>query len=81
MIGQTNYMSKQYIDKNNARSLPGQTIFDVGARYESAIADQKVTWRLAVKNVANKAYWTSTHYTQMGLGAPRTVMLSATVDF
>lgn len=81
LIGQTNYMSKQYIDKNNERSLPGQTIFDVGARYESAIADQKVTWRLAVKNVANKAYWTSTHYTQMGLGAPRTVMLSATVDF
>ncbi|MFY2509047.1 TonB-dependent receptor [Vibrio pectenicida] len=81
LIGQTKYMSKQYINSQNTLSVSGQTIFDLGARYQSKIAEQDVTWRLAVNNVTDEAYWTTTHYASLALGAPRTVMLSASVDF
>ncbi len=79
LSGNANAMSKQYIANDNDLSLAGHTIYDIGARYESQVLDQSLTWRVKVKNVTNKAYWTSAHYTSLGLGAPRTVMLSATL--
>ncbi|WP_182026292.1 TonB-dependent receptor [Vibrio rotiferianus] len=81
LIGQANYMSEQYIDAQNTQSLSAQTIFDLGARYNSTIAETNVVWRLNVNNVTDEDYWTSTHYATLALGAPRTVMLSATADF
>ncbi len=81
LIGQANYMSEQYIDAQNTQSLSAQTIFDLGARYNSKIADTSVIWRVSVNNVLDEDYWTTTHYADLALGAPRTVMLSATADF
>ncbi|TCK09276.1 TonB-dependent receptor [Marinobacterium mangrovicola] len=81
LTGNATSVSEQYIDADNEISLPGHTIFDVGARYETRLADQSVTWRLNVKNLTDKAYWAMPHYSSLGLGAPRTVMLSATMDF
>nr|WP_319556620.1 TonB-dependent receptor [uncultured Vibrio sp.] len=81
LIGQANYMSEQFIDAQNTQSLSAQTIFDLGARYNSRIADTSVIWRLTVNNVLDEDYWTTTHYADLALGAPRTVMLSATADF
>ncbi|MYM58162.1 TonB-dependent siderophore receptor [Vibrio sp. OCN044] len=81
LIGQAQYMSKQYINEQNTLSVSGETIFDLGARYQSKIAEKNVTWRLAVNNVTDEDYWTTTHYADLALGAPRTVMLSASVDF
>ena len=71
--------SRQYIDAANTLHTPGRTVFDVGARYVLPTADCRVTLRASVQNVANKAYWAGQFYS--GLGAPRTVLLSATVDF
>ncbi|ELA7356240.1 TonB-dependent receptor [Vibrio alginolyticus] len=81
LIGQANYMSEQYIDAQNTQTLPAQTILDLGARYNSKIAETSVVWRLSVNNVLDEDYWTTTHYADLALGAPRTVMLSATADF
>ncbi|MDF5491026.1 TonB-dependent receptor, partial [Vibrio parahaemolyticus] len=81
LIGQANYMSEQYIDAQNTQALPAQTILDLGARYNSNIAETSVVWRLSVNNVLDEDYWTTTHYADLALGAPRTVMLSATADF
>ncbi len=81
LIGQANYMSEQYIDAQNTQALPAQTILDLGARYNSKIAETSVVWRLSVNNVLDEDYWTTTHYADLALGASRTVMLSATADF
>ena len=51
----------------------------MGARYVLPTAGRRITLRAAVQNVTNKAYWAGQLY--YGLGAPRTVLLSATVDF
>lgn len=71
-------MSKQYIDENNARWVAGRTVYDVGARYAMTLGQRPVTLRATVLNVFDKDYWAGS--LTSGLGAPRTLMLSASVD-
>ncbi|UQV47895.1 TonB-dependent siderophore receptor [Janthinobacterium lividum] len=73
--------SKQYINADNSMSVPGRTVFDLGARYATKVAGRHLTVRASVTNVGNRAYWALPQWTSLGLGAPRTVMLSATTDF
>lgn len=73
--------SKQYLSADNSLSIPGRTVFDVGARYTTRVGGNSVTLRAAVTNLTNKAYWAKPHFTSLGLGAPRTFMLSASMDF
>lgn len=74
-------VSKQYISADNSQSIPGYTIFDVGTRYTTHLASRPITLRGSVTNVANKAYWGTPLLSSLGLGAPRTVELSASVGF
>ena len=73
--------SKQYINADNSMSVPGRTVFDLGARYATQAAGRPLTVRASVTNVGNRAYWALPQWTSLGLGAPRTVMLSATTEF
>lgn len=75
------WADKQYLSADNSLSIPGRTVFDVGARYATKVAGRPLTLRAAVTNVTNKAYWAKPHYTSLALGAPRTFQLSATMDF
>ena len=79
LTGNALSMSRQYINANNSLWVPGRTVFDLGARYALRVADRPVTLRATVQNVANKAYWAGA--LTSGTGAPRTFLLSATVDF
>jgi iron complex outermembrane recepter protein len=78
---------------NDANSfvVAGYNLFDIGARYTSAIAAKPVTWRLAVDNVADRHYWSTVGPSNLTgantgsllahLGSPRTVLASVAVDF
>ncbi|MGO3623463.1 MAG: TonB-dependent receptor, partial [Pseudomonas helleri] len=81
LTANTTSVSKQYINADNSQSIPGYTIFDVGTRYTTHLASRPITLRGSVTNVANKAYWGTPLLSSLGLGAPRTVELSASVDF
>ena len=61
--------------------MPGGTTFDLGARYATKAAGYPLTLRASVTNVANKAYWSQANFGGLGLGAPRTLALSASVNF
>ena len=52
---------------------------DVGLRYQTRVGGRPLTLRADVQNVTNKGYWLAPAFN--GLGAPRTLLLSATVDF
>jgi iron complex outermembrane receptor protein len=75
----------------NSFYVAGYNLFDIGARYSSNLLGKNVTWRLAVNNVADKSYWstvapsnltgTNTGNLLAHLGAPRTVLASASFDF
>ena len=55
--------------------------YDLGARYATKVAGNPVTFRATLLNVSNKAYWGMPLLSSLALGAPRTLALSATVDF
>jgi iron complex outermembrane receptor protein len=77
--------SSQYADAVNQLELPSWTRVDVGARYLTSFGDQGVTLRLAINNLTDRSYWASAGgFPGSGYlvqGDPRTVMLSASIDF
>ncbi|MEH6565952.1 MAG: TonB-dependent receptor [Halopseudomonas sp.] len=84
--GRMIYTSEQYIDADNSREIPSWMRFDLGARYSMLINDaQELTVRARVENVANRDYWASAGgYPGAGyltVGAPRTLVVSTTLDF
>ena len=74
-------VSRQYISADNSLSVPGRTIYDVGARYATRLTGRPFTLRASVLNVTNKAYWGMPLLSSLALGAPRTFLLSASMDF
>lgn len=71
------YTGKQAVDPANLDFVPDFATVDVGARYQTKIAQLPLTLRLNVSNIGNKSYW----LTPNALGAARTVALSAQVQF
>ncbi|WP_326535268.1 TonB-dependent receptor [Pseudorhodoferax sp.] len=69
-----------WYDAANTLRMPSWTRVDIGARYATKLANKPVVFRANLENVADKSYWvTASGYTTVG--APRTLMLSAQVDF
>lgn len=82
LTGNVFYTGKQYVDQANTQSIPNWTKVDLGARYKNALLGKSTTYRLGLLNVFNKSYWSSVDsYSGIAIGEPRTLMLSATVDF
>ncbi|MBF5006175.1 TonB-dependent receptor [Diaphorobacter caeni] len=81
LTGNVTAASKQYISADNQLWAPGRTIYDIGARYATKVAERPVTLRATVNNVTNKSYWGMPLLSSLALGAPRTVLVSASVDF
>lgn len=73
----------EYVNAENTLSIPSWTRVDLGARYGFKADDKYITLRANVENVANKAYWASasTANNYLTQGEPRTLKVSATVDF
>ena len=81
LTGRVIYTSKQYLDAGNKQEIPDWTRVDLGARYTVNVHQTPVTIRANVENVFNTSYWSSTGGGYLSLGAPRTFLLSSTVDF
>ena len=80
------YTSSQYADSANQQKVPSWTRLDIGARYLVPMGeDRLLTLRARVENVADHDYWASSGgfpgSGYLTVGAPRTLMVSATVDF
>lgn len=82
LTGGVVYTGKQYVNQANTQSLPSWTKVDVGTRYRTRIDGKPTTFRAGVQNVFNRDYWSGVaSYSTLSQGAPRTLQLSATVDF
>jgi iron complex outermembrane receptor protein len=82
LTGGLTYTGKQYVDQTNARSLPSWTKVDLGARYTTRLGGRSTTFRANVLNAFDRDYWSSVaSWGGFVQGAPRTLMLSATMDF
>jgi iron complex outermembrane receptor protein len=79
------HTASQFADGANLQQLPSWNRLDAGVSYATRIAERNVTLRARIDNLTDKSYWASAGgYPGSGylvLGAPRTVTVSATVDF
>jgi iron complex outermembrane receptor protein len=79
------YTGRKEATRDDAVSVPGYNLFNLGARYTPGGEQGKVTLRLYADNIADKRYWkdTGASYgdTFIHLGAPTTVQLSAHYTF
>lgn len=80
------YTSSQYADSANTQKVPSWSRLDLGARYTTKLSSgQALTFRARVENVTDNDYWASAGgfpgAGYLTVGAPRTLMLSASCDF
>lgn len=82
LTGSAVYTGKQYVNQANTQSIPAWTKVDLGARYSTRVAGKPATFRASLLNAFDRDYWSGVAtwggFTQ---GAPRTLLLSASVDF
>ncbi|GGY09900.1 TonB-dependent receptor [Paludibacterium paludis] len=83
LSARTIHVGRQYLNAANTQTLPAWTRLDLGARYSMTWAGKDVILRAGVINVANTNAWAGTYHAEgyATQGTPRTVQLSATVDF
>lgn len=81
LIVNANSISKQYLEDDNKRSIPGYTIFGLGARYVTSVNQQPLTIRANINNLTDKDAWTTASYNALGLVEGRSLTLSASMDF
>ncbi|MCJ2014358.1 TonB-dependent receptor [Methylobacterium sp. J-076] len=61
--------------------IPDWTSVDLGLRYTTRVGDKPVTLRATVTNAADRHFWIANPNGALILGAPRTVWLSASLDY
>lgn len=71
----------QYVNEANTLSIPAWNRFDLGARYSFEVEQRAITLRANLENVANTNYWASANGGYLSQGEPRSLKVSATVDF
>ncbi|MGY3174338.1 iron complex outermembrane receptor protein [Pseudomonas sp. TE12234] len=82
LTGGAIYTDRQYVNQANTQELDAWTRFDAGARYATKIEGRPTTFRATVQNVFDREYWSGVaSYGAFSPGYPRTLQLSATVDF
>ena len=79
------YTGRKDATRDDAVSVAGYNLFNLGARYTPGGEQGRVTLRLYADNITDKRYWkdTGASYgdTFIHLGAPTTVRLSAHYTF
>jgi len=76
------YVGERAGDAANSFDLPGYTVADVFATYDTKVDGQKVKFQLNVKNLFDRTYYTSAVNTQfVSIGDARQVSVSSTLEF
>ncbi|MBB5758114.1 iron complex outermembrane receptor protein [Methylorubrum rhodinum] len=82
LTGRAMYTSGVYYDTGNTQTVPDWTRFDAGLRYAfEGVNGKPVVLRATVQNLFDERYWASAARGFLAVGAPRTFILSAAVDF
>ena len=76
------YVGQREGDAKNSFNLPGYTVADLFASYDTKIEGQKVKFQLNVKNLFDRTYYTSAASTVfVSMGDARQVSVSSTLEF
>lgn len=78
--GRAIYTSGSYLTAANTLKFDSWTRYDIGARYRTVVAGKAVVLRANIENLLDEEYWLTTG-TYVTVGSPRTLVLSASIDF
>ncbi|MDR1921228.1 MAG: TonB-dependent receptor [Candidatus Adiutrix sp.] len=81
LTGGLNYFGKVYTNTYNNLQVPAYATADLGLRLATKAFDQDVIYRLNVYNLTNKKYWFGGGNSHLHTGQPRSVALSAEIQF
>ncbi|GGC21451.1 TonB-dependent receptor [Pseudoduganella buxea] len=85
LTGRVNYTASQFADAANRQQVPSWTRTDLGARYITRVGERTLTLRARLDNAFGRDHWASAGgYPGQGylvLGAPRTFVVSGTLEF
>lgn len=81
LTGRVLNTGSQYVDVANTQQLPAWNRLDIGARYRFKAGAMPVVLRASIENLLNKNYWQSAAREGLTIGAPRTLLLSASMEF
>jgi iron complex outermembrane receptor protein len=81
LTGRMIHTGRSAVDPANTLHIPGWNRFDAGARYATRIGGKPVTFRMNVENLLDKNYWGTSTAGYLFVGSPRTLSLSASIDF
>ncbi|MXS85422.1 TonB-dependent receptor [Nitrosomonas sp. HPC101] len=82
LTGNLVHTGKRYINQTNTQSVPSWTTFDFGARYSTKVLGKSTSIRANLLNAFDRNYWAGVaSFGTLSVGTPRTVLVSATIDF
>jgi iron complex outermembrane recepter protein len=75
------YTGKTPLRPDNTIELDGYALASLGASFDTRVAGQAMTFRAQVNNLFDKKYWVYQYANYIKAGDPRTLDLSASIDF
>lgn len=75
------YVGKRPVDNQNQAEIDGYTTLSLGARYTTKISGKRTTFQAVLDNATDKNYWSAAGNGYIGVGAPRTLKMSAKMSF
>lgn len=75
------YTGRRAVNVLNQAFVPGYTLVNLGAGYQTEMAGRQITFRVNAENITGKRYWASTGADLLAQGAPSTVKFSLGTRF
>ncbi|WP_420473261.1 TonB-dependent receptor domain-containing protein [Noviherbaspirillum sp. ST9] len=75
------YVGKRAVDNANQAFIDSYATASLGARYTTKVAGKRSTFQAVVDNVTDKDYWSTAGNGLLGVGLPRTLKLTAKMEF
>jgi len=81
LSGGVYYVGKRAVDNANQAFIDSYTTLSLGARYTTRVAGKRSTFQAVVDNVTDKDYWSTAGNGLLGVGLPRTLKVTAKMEF
>lgn len=81
LSGGLHYVGKRPVNNQNQAFVDSYTTLSVGARYTTRVAGKRSTIQAVLDNATDKNYWSNAGGGLLGVGAPRTLKVTAKVEF
>ncbi|MDP3844670.1 MAG: TonB-dependent siderophore receptor [Oxalobacteraceae bacterium] len=75
------YVGKRAVNDSNQAFIDSYTTLSLGARYTTLVAGKRSTFQAVIDNATDKNYWATAGNGLLGVGAPRTLKVTAKMEF